>query len=163
VGARAAEDVRLQRHPSAHVLDLERDLVDAKLRDIEQDLGVTVGIVRIIVPDQLEFRALADHRRQYGQRRRAARRPRVNRTGHTLVLVRYALPFAVVLAGIVVFFLAPDSSRFEGAVAFVGAGLSILVLNLLYRAGVRGDADRDAEERARVFYDEHGHWPGEAP
>jgi hypothetical protein len=27
----------------------------------------------------------------------------------------------------------------------------------------RGDPEREAEEAARVFYDEHGHWPDEEP
>jgi hypothetical protein len=80
-----------------------------------------------------------------------------------LLTVRYVMPIGVVLAGILVFLLAPDSSRFEGAAAFIGAGLSILLLNLLYSAGVRGDADRDDEERARDFFDDHGYWPDEAP
>jgi hypothetical protein len=80
-----------------------------------------------------------------------------------LFVVRYVTPTAVVLAGVVVFVLAPDSSRFEGAAAFIAAGLSILLLNLLYRAGVRGDKDRDDEERARTFFDDHGYWPDESP
>jgi hypothetical protein len=85
-------------------------------------------------------------------------------TGRPLLLVvRYVTPVGVVLAGILVFLLAPESSRFEGAAPFIGAGLSILLLNLLYRAGVRGDADRDDEERARDFFDDHGYWPDEAP
>ena len=81
--------------------------------------------------------------------------------GGLLLVVRYVLPAGVVLAGVLIFLLAPDSSRFEGAAACVGAGLSILLLNVLYRAGVRGDADRDAEDRARDFFDDHGYWPDE--
>ena len=69
---------------------------------------------------------------------------RENTTGGLLLVVRYVLPAGVVLAGVVIFLLAPSSSRFEGAAACVGAGLSVLLLNLLYRAGVRGDADRGA-------------------
>ncbi len=84
-------------------------------------------------------------------------------TGGLLLVVRYVLPIGVVLAGVLIFLLAPSSSRFEGAAACVGAGLSILLLNVLYREGVRGDADRDAEERARDFYDDHGYWPDEKP
>jgi hypothetical protein len=80
-----------------------------------------------------------------------------------LLVVRYVLPIGVVLAGVLVFVLAPSTTRFEGAAACIGAGLSILLLNLLYRAGVRGDADRDDEERAREFFDDHGYWPGEKP
>jgi hypothetical protein len=83
-----------------------------------------------------------------------ARRP-------VLHIVRYVIPLAVVVAGIVIFVFAPDSSRCDGAAAFIGAGLSILLLNVLYRAGVRGDRDRDEEERARTYFDEHGHWQDE--
>ena len=80
-----------------------------------------------------------------------------------MLVVRYVLPLAVVLAGVLIFLLAPSASRFEGAAACIGAGLSVLLLNVLYRAGVRGDADRDAEERARDFFDDHGYWPDEKP
>jgi hypothetical protein len=76
-------------------------------------------------------------------------------TGGLLLVVRYVLPVGVVLAGVLSFLLAPSSSRFEGAAACVGGGLSILLLNVLYREGVRGDA----EAQARDFYDDHGYWP----
>ena len=82
-------------------------------------------------------------------------------SGAVLLVVRYVIPFAVVAAGIVTFFVAPDASRYEGAAGFIGAGVSILLLNVLYRAGVSGDRDRDEEERARTYFDEHGHWPDE--
>lgn len=84
-------------------------------------------------------------------------------TGRLLLVVRYVLPVGVVLAGVLIFLLAPSSTRFEGAAACVAAGLSVLLLNVLYRAGVHGDADRDAEEQARDFYDDHGYWPDEKP
>jgi hypothetical protein len=32
---------------------------------------------------------------------------------------------------------------------------------VLYRIGVQGDRDRDREEDARRFFDEHGRWPDE--
>jgi hypothetical protein len=32
---------------------------------------------------------------------------------------------------------------------------------VLYRIGVAGDRDRDREEEARRFFDEHGRWPDE--
>jgi len=83
--------------------------------------------------------------------------------GWLLLVVRYVIPLAVVIAGIVVFVVAPDTSRYEGAAAFIGAGLSILLLNVLYREGVRGDRERDEEERARTYFDEYGHWQDEEP
>jgi hypothetical protein len=45
----------------------------------------------------------------------------------------------------------------------VGAGLSVWLLNLLYRVGVTGDRDRATEDEARDFFDRHGHWPDEPP
>jgi hypothetical protein len=38
----------------------------------------------------------------------------------------------------------------------VAAGLSVWIINALYRFGVRGDRERDDEDRARTFFDEHG-------
>ena len=44
----------------------------------------------------------------------------------------------------------------------VGAGLALLLLNVLYRYGAEGDRERDAEEAAREYFAQHGHWPDEA-
>jgi hypothetical protein len=38
----------------------------------------------------------------------------------------------------------------------------VLIAGLLYAAMV-GNGDREAEQAARDFYAEHGHWPDEAP
>ena len=51
----------------------------------------------------------------------------------------------------------------EGGTLLVAAGLSVWLLNLLYRVGVKGDRERDEEDRARAYFDEHGHWPDEEP
>jgi hypothetical protein len=37
------------------------------------------------------------------------------------------------------------------------------MITALYRFGVRGDRERDDEDRARTFFDEHGYWPDEDP
>jgi len=42
---------------------------------------------------------------------------------------------------------------------FFSAATAILLLNVLYRIGVEGDKERDREEQARVYFDEHGRWP----
>jgi hypothetical protein len=34
---------------------------------------------------------------------------------------------------------------------------------VLFRFGARGDEERQAEEDARTFFSEHGHWPDEPP
>ena len=75
--------------------------------------------------------------------------------------VRYGIPAALVLAGLVCLFVAPSGTRFEGWALFTGAGLSVLLLNLLFRIGVQGDLDRDREDAARVYFEEHGRWPDE--
>jgi hypothetical protein len=75
--------------------------------------------------------------------------------------VRYWLPAIVVVGGIVAMIAGPDDARAEGGAAIIGAGLSIWVVNLLFRIGVSGDRERDAEARARAYFDEHGRWPDE--
>jgi len=76
-----------------------------------------------------------------------------------LITVRYVVPAAVVFAGLALFALSPTVDRAEGAAAIVGAGLSIWLLNALYRLGVRGEAERDAEDAARDYFGRHGRWP----
>jgi hypothetical protein len=78
--------------------------------------------------------------------------------------IRTWLPVAIIIAG----FVAAAASGFSetGAEAgglLVAAGLSVWLINALYRFGVRGDRERDDEDRARRFFDEHGYWPDEKP
>lgn len=77
--------------------------------------------------------------------------------------VRYWLPGIVCLAGIAAMLFGPEESRYEGGAAILGAGLSIYLLNILFRIGAEGDRDRDREQDAREFYDRHGFWPDEQP
>jgi hypothetical protein len=77
--------------------------------------------------------------------------------------VRYGLPGAILLAGVLVLVFNHSLNGLEGAAMFVGAAGAILLLNVLYRVGVSGDAERDEEAAARDYLDEHGHWPDEAP
>ncbi len=77
--------------------------------------------------------------------------------------VRYALPAVLVVAGFLCLLVAPESTRLEGWAGFTGAGLSILLLNVLYRIGVSGDQERDTEQNERDYFDEHGHWRDEKP
>jgi len=72
--------------------------------------------------------------------------------------VRYGLPLALLLAGMVVW---ATSGRIGVAVGamFISSATAVLLLNLLYRIGVEGDKERDREEAARRYFDEHGRWP----
>jgi hypothetical protein len=45
----------------------------------------------------------------------------------------------------------------------VGSGLSVLMVNFLFRLGVSGDRDREREEEARRYFDAHGVWPEDEP
>jgi hypothetical protein len=81
---------------------------------------------------------------------------------HALMLtVRYGIAAALIVAGQVVLIAdnGPRGAGLEGWALFTGAGLAVLLLNLLFRMGVEGDRDREREENARRYFDEHGHWP----
>lgn len=80
--------------------------------------------------------------------------------------VRTWLPVTIIAAGVVVAAATGFSEPgLEGGALMVSAGLSVWLINLLYRIGVRGDRERDVEDRARAYFAEHGHWPdeGDAP
>jgi hypothetical protein len=77
-------------------------------------------------------------------------------------VVRTWLPVAIIVAG---FILAAatgfSETGLEGGALLVSAGLSVWLINLLFRIGVRGDRERDEEDRARAYFAEHGRWPDE--
>ena len=75
-----------------------------------------------------------------------------------LILIRYLLPAAVVLAGVVVMAMGGETNL-EGGSAIVSAGLAIFFMNWLLRAGAAGEREREAEDAARDYFDVHGHWP----
>lgn len=75
-------------------------------------------------------------------------------------LIRWGLPLALAAAGVVVIV----GSELEGVgEALIGAAICVVIANLLLRVGFGDARDRDREERARRYFDEHGHWPGEGP
>ena len=65
------------------------------------------------------------------------------------------------VVGFVILFTADDSLRWEGWAMCVGAGLAILLLNVLYRYGARATASATQEETAREYFAKHGRWPDE--
>jgi hypothetical protein len=78
-----------------------------------------------------------------------------------LRFTRTWLPIIVVLAGIVLWIANPTVDTAMGSAGIIGAGLSIWLLNFLYRIGVKGDRERHEEDEARAYFDRHGHWPDE--
>jgi hypothetical protein len=77
-----------------------------------------------------------------------------------LLLVRYGVPITIIAAGAIALSFGTEDS-FYGGTSLIGAGLSVWLISWVYRIGVRGDADRDAEDEARRYYDRFGRWPDE--
>jgi hypothetical protein len=75
-----------------------------------------------------------------------------------LYAVRYGIPIVLFVAGTVVTATAGGVGLAAGAL-FFSAASAILLLNVLHRMGVEGDKERDREEAARAYFDEHGRWP----
>ncbi len=73
--------------------------------------------------------------------------------------VRYGIPAALLIVGLIV---SATGSLAAGAL-FISAATAVLLLNVLHRMGVEGDKDRDKEDAARRYFDEHGHWPDQRP
>jgi hypothetical protein len=82
---------------------------------------------------------------------------------HLIWGLRYGLPLVLFVAGWVILFAADDSVRWDGWGMCMGAAGAILLLNVLFRYGARGDRERHEEDAAREFYSTHGHWPDERP
>ena len=83
--------------------------------------------------------------------------------GVGLLIVRYGIGVVMVLAGIVLLIVSPAGLGVDGFALAVGGGLSVLLINFLFRLGASGDLEREQEERAREYFDEHGRWPDDAP
>ena len=78
-----------------------------------------------------------------------------------MLVLRYGIGGVMVLAGIVLLVINPGGSGVDAFAMAVGGGLSVLLINFLYRLGVSGDKEREAEEQARTYFDVHGVWPDE--
>ena len=71
-----------------------------------------------------------------------------------LRFTRYGLPALIALTGVVIM-----DTNLALSVALVGVAAIVWLLSWFYRFGVTGDNARETEEQARIFFDEHGHWP----
>ena len=80
-----------------------------------------------------------------------------------MAFVRYGVPALLIFAGFVILIVADGNLRWEGWSMCVGAGLAVLLLNVLFRMGAEGNRERQVEEATRDYYSKHGHWPDEAP
>jgi hypothetical protein len=80
-----------------------------------------------------------------------------------MLIVRYGLGAVMVIGGVVVLIISPAGLGFDGFAMAVGGGLSVVLFNVLFRLGLSSEADREEEERARDYFDEHGEWPEDKP
>ena len=77
----------------------------------------------------------------------------------TLLTARYVIQAVLVVTGLVCLFVVPSGMAIDGWALFTGAGLSVLLANVLFRLGVQGEVARDREDAARAYFDEHKRWP----
>ena len=81
-----------------------------------------------------------------------------------LPFLRYGLPGLICLVGLGWGVARNfDEQGLEICILLIAAGSSLWLMNVLFRFGVSGDKERDEEDEARAFFDEHGHWPDEQP
>ena len=81
-----------------------------------------------------------------------------------LNVTRVWLPLAIGVAGAVLIVAGharASSPAAAAGVALLVVALTVWLLNWLYRLGLESDRDREREERAREYFDEHGRWPDE--
>lgn len=81
-----------------------------------------------------------------------------------LSATRLWLPLVIAVAGVLLIVDGHGRSNSTAAaagVALIVVAITVWLLNWLYRLGVQSANDRDREERAREYFDEHGRWPGE--
>ena len=78
-----------------------------------------------------------------------------------MLVVRYGIGATMVLGGVVVLIVSPAGLGADGFAMAAGGGLSVVLLNFMYRLSLSSERDRDEEARARQYFDEHGEWPEE--
>jgi hypothetical protein len=85
------------------------------------------------------------------------------RTSSGMLIVRYGIGGVIVLGAIVLLIVSPGGIGVDGFAIAAGGGLSVLMINFMYRLSVSSELDRNREEQARVYLEEHGEWPEDDP
>jgi hypothetical protein len=80
-----------------------------------------------------------------------------------IFFVRYGIGLVTILVGVVWLIFDFGGFGIEALFAFTGAGLSIILINLLFRLCQASDREHEAHEEAWRFFERHGHWPDEPP
>jgi lysylphosphatidylglycerol synthetase-like protein (DUF2156 family) len=87
-----------------------------------------------------------------------------------LAATRVWLPLAIAAGGVVLIVLGHGRVSNSGdthtllaatGVALLLVALIVWMINWMFRMSVSSNRDREREEEARRYFDEHGRWPGE--
>ena len=86
------------------------------------------------------------------------------------MFTRIWLPLAIAIAGVVLIIVGHGSVSTTGdtdsilagaGVVALGIALMVWMINWLFRMSINSNREREQEERARAYFDEHGRWPDE--
>ncbi|HTP20403.1 MAG TPA: hypothetical protein VMJ65_12415 [Solirubrobacteraceae bacterium] len=83
--------------------------------------------------------------------------------GVLLTITRVWVPVGIAVVGLagIVIGGGKDDVVAGAGVSLVIAALIVWMINWMYRISVQSNREREDEERAREYFDEHGRWPGE--
>jgi len=79
-----------------------------------------------------------------------------------LSLTRVWIPVLIAIAGVVAIIIGRGHTAAAGAgVGLIIVGVIVWMVNWMFRMSVESNRDREREEAAREYFDEHGRWPDE--
>lgn len=80
-----------------------------------------------------------------------------------LVATRVWLPVSIAVAGLIVVVIGHgrDNTTAAAGVSLILVALTVWLISWMYRMSVQSNRDRDREEAARRYFEEHGRWPDE--
>lgn len=79
-------------------------------------------------------------------------------------LTRVWLPTGIAVAGFVGILIghgSTNSAWAAGGVSLIIVAIIVWMINWLFRLSLQSNREREREQEARDYFEEHGHWPGE--
>jgi high-affinity Fe2+/Pb2+ permease len=79
-------------------------------------------------------------------------------------ITRSWLPATIAVAGFVAILIghgSTNSAWAAGGVSLIIVAIIVWMVNWLFRLAVQSNREREGEEQARDYFEEHGYWPGE--
>jgi hypothetical protein len=79
-----------------------------------------------------------------------------------LTITRVWLPLSVAAAGLVLCVVGHGKTTLAAVgVCLILVALAVWLINFMFRLSVESNREREHEEEAREYFDQHGRWPGE--